>query len=93
MGYNYSWVKRLYFNIQKGKFDWKRYLEPKPYYGVMICTTPLHNDTSCRNVCGYVISFPYQKHKDITIDWDMETIKLGDKEMVIDRLTSQVKFK
>lgn len=35
-------LKRLCSNIAAGRFDWRKYCTPQPYFGREICVTPLH---------------------------------------------------
>lgn len=72
-----SWLRRLYNNANN--FKWEKYTTPKKYYGLNIQTMPLHGDTSCRSICGFVITFPYQNIPSITYDYDLKVLKVDDK--------------
>ena len=93
MVYNTSWIRKLYFNSIKNKFNWEKYINPKPYFGVMIMTNPLYQDSSMRNICGYVISFPYQHHLDIEYNWNEETFKIGSKQIIFNSFSLQPTIK
>lgn len=69
-------IRRLIGNIETGRFNWENYLTPRSYYGVEICTIPLH--------CGYgqigfTVYFPYSDLPQIRCDWELGRINVpGD---------------
>lgn len=88
--YNTTWVRRLYFNIIKGRFKWEKYQTAQEYYGVNIQTFPLFSDFQQRNICGFTITFPYQYHADINYCWDNDIFQVGEQLIEFDLITKQL---
>ena len=77
-----AWVRRLYSNVVSGRFRWDKYIScPLPYFGLDINTEPIHSDTSCRNVCGFNLYFPYNNIPNISYDWELNIFKVNGKEL------------
>jgi hypothetical protein len=88
--FNTAWVRRLYFNIVSGRFNWEKYQMPLSYYGLYISTEPVHGDTSCRNVCGFSLYFPYNHYPTISYDWDLDVFKVNGQKLKFNPLTKEV---
>lgn len=89
-GLQTSWVRRLYFNLLRGRFNYEKFLSMKPYYGMNIQTEALHSDTSCRNVCGFTLWFPYTNYPEITYDWNLNKFCVGEQQVKFDIFTKKV---
>lgn len=60
-------LKMLCCNIAAGRFDWKKYCTPQPYFGREICVTPLH---CSYGQIGYTVHFPYSDMPQVEYDWE-----------------------
>ncbi|KAA5390474.1 MULTISPECIES: hypothetical protein [Bacteroidales] len=60
-------LKLLCCNIAAGRFDWRKYCTPQPYYGHEICVIPLH---SSYGQIGYTVYFPYANMPEVEYDWE-----------------------
>lgn len=71
-------LKRLCGNIAAGRFNWRKYCTPQPYFGLTICVTPLH---CSYGQIGYTVHFPCsQKMPEVEYDWELNKLTLdGEK--------------
>lgn len=67
-----QYLYRLCRNILNERFDWRKYLTTRSYFGRDLCVTPLH--VSYGQI-GYTIHFPYSRDPmpELAYDWEMET--------------------
>ena len=68
-----STLKRLCGNIAAGRFDWRRYCTPQPYFGREIYVTPLH---CSYGQIGYTVHFPYSDMPTVEFDWEMDKLTI-----------------
>lgn len=72
-----TYIKRVCKNILQDDFDWRKYLNPKTYYGRELCTMPLF---CSYGQIGFTIYFPYQELPQITYDWEMNRLTIDEVE-------------
>ena len=68
-------LKLLCCNIAAGRFDWRKYCTPQPYYGHEICVIPLH---SSYGQIGYTVYFPYSNMPEVEYDWEMGRLTVDE---------------
>lgn len=94
MEYNVDWIRKLYFNILQGTFDWKKYQDRKTYYGVEIQAMALY-DTSSSSGCdmyGFIIVFPFQEKPNIYYNWKRGIFQVGKKKISFDAFTKEIRY-
>lgn len=69
-------LKMLCSNIMAGRFNWRKYCNPQPYFGREICVTPLH---CSYGQIGYTIHFPYSPDMpEVEYDWEMKKLTIDE---------------
>lgn len=68
-------LKLLCCNIAAGRFNWRKYCTPQPYYGHEICVIPLH---SSYGQIGYTVYFPYSNMPEVEYDWEMGRLTVDE---------------
>ena len=70
-------LKRLCDNIAAGRFDWRKYCTPQPYFGREICVTPLH---CSYGQIGYTVHFPYSDMPEVEYDWELKKLTIDGEQ-------------
>ena len=70
-----QYLYRLCRNILNERFDWRKYLTTRSYFGRDLCVTPLH--VSYGQI-GYTIHFPYSRDPmpELAYDWEMDDLTM-----------------
>ena len=68
-----SYYRRLCENILSGHFNYQKYYTSQPYFGKIICVTPLH---CSYGQIGYTINFPYTNAPEVQYDWEMNRLTI-----------------
>ncbi len=68
-------LKLLCCNIAAGRFNWRKYCTPQPYYGHEICVISLH---SSYGQIGYTVYFPYTNMPEVEYDWEMGKLTVDE---------------
>lgn len=93
MEYNVDWIRKLYFNILQGTFDWRKYQDRKTYYGVEIQTMALYDTSSSGcDMYGFIIVFPFQDKPNIYYNWKRGIFQVGKKKISFDAFTKEIKY-
>ena len=73
-----QYLYRLCRNILNERFDWRKYLTTRSYFGRDLCVTPLH--VSYGQI-GYTIHFPYSRDPmpELAYDWEMDDLTIDEK--------------
>ena len=56
-------LKLLCCNIEAGRFNWRKYCTPQPYYGHEICV---------------IVYFPYSNMPEVEYDWEMGRLTVDE---------------
>lgn len=74
-----QYLNRLCRNILNERFDWRKYLTTRSYFGRDLCVTPLH--VSYGQI-GYTIHFPYSRDPmpELAYDWEMNDLTIDDED-------------
>lgn len=74
-----QYLYRLCLNILNERFDWRKYLTTRSYFGRDLCVTPLH--VSYGQI-GYTIHFPYSRDPmpELAYDWEMDDLTIDEKD-------------
>lgn len=70
-------LKRLCGNIAAGRFEWRKYCTPQPYFGREICVTPLH---CSYGQIGYTVHFPYSDMPEVEYDWELKKLTIDGEQ-------------
>ena len=81
-----SILKRLCGNIAAGRFDWRKYCTPQPYFGREICVMPLH---CSYGQIGYTVHFLYSDMPEVEYDREMNELTVGGENRDEYLLTNQ----
>ena len=67
-----QYLYRLCRNILNERFDWRKYLTTRSYFGRDLCVAPIH--VSYGQI-GYTIHFPYSRDPmpELAYDWEMNS--------------------
>ena len=70
---------RLCRNILNERFDWRKYLSTRSYFGRDLCVTPLH---ASYGQIGYTIHFPYSRDPmpELAYDWELNDLTIDEEE-------------
>ena len=74
-----QYLYRLCRNILNERFDWRKYLTTRSYFGRDLCVTPLH--VSYGQI-GYTIHFPYScdPMPELAYDWEMNDLTIDEED-------------
>ena len=74
-----QYLYRLCRNILNERFDWRKYLTTRSYFGRDLCVTPLH--VSYGQI-GYTIHFPYSRDPmpELAYDWEMDDLTIDEED-------------
>ena len=74
-----QYLYRLCRNILNERFDWRKYLTTRSYFGRDLCVTPLH--VSYGQI-GYTIHFPYSRDPmpELVYDWEMNELTIDEED-------------
>ena len=74
-----QYLHRLCQNILNERFDWRKYLTTRSYFGRDLCVTPLH--VSYGQI-GYTIHFPYSRDPmpELAYDWEMNDLTIDEED-------------
>lgn len=72
-----QYISRLCRNIKAKRFDWRKYLIMRSYFGNNICVTPLF---ASYGQIGYTIYFPYSEEPmpEIEYDWELDDLTIDE---------------
>ena len=74
-----QYLHRLCRNILNERFDWRKYLTTRNYFGRDLCVTPLHVSSG---QIGYTINFPYYRNPmpELAYDWEMNDLTIDEED-------------
>ena len=65
--------------IKHKRFNWRRFLTPNTFFGIVIGVKPLY---CSYGQIGYIIYFPYSSLPNIEYDWEMNKITINNEDYI-----------
>lgn len=85
---NNQYIKKLLKAIVSGRFNWEKYRNTKPYYGVNITTQPLF---ASNRMVGFTITYQFlegDKFTELSYDWELDKYCLNGRTIDIKDILS-----